>query len=102
MSLIKTAVTMQTSIDGLNDLADKMEELKEFAQEMPKTYHEFDSLYNEIIVSLDQYIGNLERLHDRFLVRMKIVSAYAACDSNGINITKIDETINQLIAFIGE
>lgn len=91
-----------TALDDLNQISDDMYKLKDIASELPDhIYYQFLDTYNELTIKLDQSIGLLERIRDRLQTRLAITSAYAACDSDGININKIQQTIDQLIDLTG-
>ena len=91
-----------TALNDLNEVSENMSKLQDIASELPdNNYYQFLDIYNELTLKLDQSIGTLERIRDRLQVRLKIVDAYAACDSNGINVTKIQQTINQLLDLVG-
>ena len=91
-----------TALNDLNEVSENMSKLQDIASELPDSiYYQFLDIYNELTLKLDQSIGTLERIRDRLQVRLKIVDAYAACDTDGINVTKIQQTINQLLDLVG-
>lgn len=91
-----------TALEDLNDISENMSKLQDIASELPNNlYYQFFDIYNDLTLKLDQSIGVLERIRDRLQVRLRIIDAYAACDTDGINVAKIQQTINQLIDLIG-
>lgn len=98
-----------TALNDLNEVSENMPKLQDFMSELPDDiyyqfldiYYQFLDIYTELTLKLDQSIGVLERIRDRLQVRLKIVDAYAACDTDGINVTKIQQTINQLLDLVG-
>lgn len=91
-----------TALNDLNEVSENMSKLQDIASELPDNiYYQFLDIYNDLTLKLDQSIGVLERIRDRLQVRLKIVDAYAACDTDGINVAKIQQTINQLLDLVG-
>ena len=92
----------RTALNDLNEVSENMSKLQDFTSELPDDiYYQFLDIYNDLTLKLDQSIGVLERIRDRLQVRLRIVDAYAACDTDGINVAKIQQTINQLLDLVG-